>query len=237
MIIIIYAVIGPTGVGKTTLSIKLAKNLNAEIINCDSMQIYKELNIGTAKITDEEMEGVKHHMLSIKSINDTYNCFLYQQDARRILDKLLSLRKNVVLVGGTGLYLKALLYDYDFKSKTSKKVYDFKLICLTKERQLLYEMIDKRVDIMMDKGLLEEVYALYKTNKNNRIFKTAIGYKEFIPLFENKQTLDEVKEKIKQASRNYAKRQFTFFKHQFSDVIYFDTSKISMDDIIKEIIS
>ena len=121
MIIIIYAVIGPTGVGKTTLSIKLAKNLNAEIINCDSMQIYKELNIGTAKITDEEMEGVKHHMLSIKSINDTYNCFLYQQDARRILDKLLSLGKNVVLVGGTGLYLKALLYDYDFKSKTSKK--------------------------------------------------------------------------------------------------------------------
>ena len=89
---------------------------------------------------------------------------------------------------------------------------------------------------MMDQGLLEEVYNLYKTNKDNRIFKTAIGYKEFIPYFSKKQTLDEVKEKIKQASRNYAKRQFTFFKHQFNDVMYFDTSKINMDDIIKEII-
>ena len=110
----IYVITGPTGVGKTNLSIKLAKKLNASIINCDSMQIYKELNIGTAKIKEEEMQGIKHYLINTKSVFDDYNVCAYQKDARKILNELIKENKNVLIVGGTGLYLKALLYDYKF---------------------------------------------------------------------------------------------------------------------------
>ena len=117
----IIAIVGPTGVGKTNLSIELAKRYNAEIISCDSMQIYKKMNIGTAKITKNEMQNIKHHLIDIKDVSEDYSVFDYQKDARLILNKLLKENKNVVIVGGTGLYLKALLYNYDFKLNNNER--------------------------------------------------------------------------------------------------------------------
>jgi len=121
--IMIIAVVGPTGVGKTKMSIELAKKYNAEIINADSTQIYKEINIGTAKVTEEESEGIKHHLIDICSLNDTYTVYDYQIDARRVIEELKKEGKNIVIVGGSGLYLSALLYDYKFNKESN--VYDF----------------------------------------------------------------------------------------------------------------
>lgn len=117
----IIVIVGPTGVGKTKLSLALAHKLNAEIINADAMQIYKEMNIGTAKI--KNTEGIKHHLLSIKSVNENYSVFDYQKDARKILDDLIK-DKNIIIVGGTGLYIKALLYDYKFDIESTNNKYD-----------------------------------------------------------------------------------------------------------------
>lgn len=233
----IYAIIGPTGVGKTALSIDLAKKINAEVINCDSMQIYKELNIGTAKITNEEMQGIKHHMINIKSINCDYNLYDYQKDARDILNKLLKQNKNVVVVGGTGLYLKGLLYDYKFNDEETKndKLYDFKLIGLTRDRKKLYDIIDNRVDEMIEKGLISEAKALYDNYKSSRVLNAAIGYKEFFPYFEGLITKEEAIEEIKKSSRHYAKRQYTFFNNQFSDINWFNVDDVSINYIINKI--
>ena len=117
----IIAIVGPTGVGKTKMSISLAKKYNAEIISVDSMQIYKKMNIGTSKVTKEEMDGIVHHMIDIKNPEEDYSVFDYQKDARGVLDKLISEGKNVIIVGGTGLYLKALLYNYEFKENNNRK--------------------------------------------------------------------------------------------------------------------
>ena len=233
----IYCIIGPTGVGKTKLSVMLAKKLNAEIINCDSMQVYKELNIGVAKATKEEQEGIKHHLLSIKSVNEDYSVFEYQKDARKLIDKFIEEKKDVIVVGGTGLYLKALLYDYTFdeKNNKNKKLYDFKLIGLTRDRKILYENIDKRVDIMVKNGLLEEVKYLYDKNIRTRAINTAIGYKELYEYFDNNISLEDALDKIKQSSRRYAKRQYTFFNNQFDNIKYYDIDKISFDDIVLDI--
>ncbi len=119
----IVVIIGPTGVGKTKLSVELAKKLNAEIINCDSMQVYRGLDIGTAKVTEEEKDGVKHHLLDIVDVNDIYTVYDYQQDCRKIIDKLQKENKNIIIVGGTGLYVKAALYDYRFDKEEEKKSY------------------------------------------------------------------------------------------------------------------
>lgn len=119
----IIVIVGPTGVGKTKLSIELAKKLNAEIINADSMQVYKELNIGTAKITDEEKEKIPHYLFDIVKPTDMYTVYDYQKDARKVIDNILSRGKRVIIVGGTGLYIKALLYDYEFQAEN--KTYDF----------------------------------------------------------------------------------------------------------------
>ncbi len=119
----IIVICGPTGVGKTKMSISLAKYYNAEIINADSMQIYKELDIGTAKIREEEKDSIPHHLLNIKDVSEDYSVYDYQIDARGILNKLISENKNVVIVGGTGLYIKALLYDYVFEKENNKLEY------------------------------------------------------------------------------------------------------------------
>lgn len=118
----IIVIIGPTGVGKTKLSLSLAHSLNTEIINADAMQIYKEMNIGTAKIIDTE--GIKHHLLGIKSVLNPYSVYEYQKDGRDILDKFINLNKDVIIVGGTGLYIKALLYDYRFNEENVLNNYD-----------------------------------------------------------------------------------------------------------------
>lgn len=118
----IIVIVGPTGVGKTSLSLSLAKNYNAEIINIDAMQIYKEMNIGTAKIMDTK--GIPHHLLSIRSVSEPYSVYEYQKDARKILDEFIKNNKNVIIVGGSGLYVKALLYDYKFDVENDNNQYD-----------------------------------------------------------------------------------------------------------------
>jgi len=260
----IIVITGPTAVGKTNISIKLAKQLNAEIINADSMQIYKELNIGVAKIQESEMDNIKHHMLNIKSIKDNYSVFDYQKDARIILENNIKNNKNTIIVGGTGLYIKALLYNYEFEENkndsqflelSNKEIYDkinnvidvdinnrrrlvrtlnklnsnhsfvnkenellYKniiFIGINMDRDKLYENINKRVDIMFENNLLEE-FENFK-NINSRILKTAIGYKElYLDL-----SLEEKKELIKKNTRNYAKRQLTWFKNKM-DLKWFD---------------
>ena len=120
----IIVIVGPTAVGKTKLSIELAKRFNAEIINGDSMQVYKELNIGTAKPTEEEKEGVIHHLFDVVDVKTNYTVFEYQKDCRSKIEEILSIGKNVVIVGGTGLYIKASLYDYKFTEGTTYNTYD-----------------------------------------------------------------------------------------------------------------
>ena len=120
----ILVIVGPTGVGKTKLSIELAKRLNAEIINADSMQIYKDLNIGTAKIKEEEKENIPHHLFDIKAVEEMYTIYDYQKDARNKIEEIKSRGKNVIFVGGSGLYLKAALYDYNFKEEKEQKEYE-----------------------------------------------------------------------------------------------------------------
>lgn len=284
----IIAIVGPTGIGKTTLSIGLAKYYNAEIINFDAMQVYKKMDIGTAKVTKEEMDGVVHHLLSYVDVNTNYSVYDYQKDARNLIDKLLKEKKNIIMVGGTGLYLKATLYDYRFseekdstnydelsteellkriskynyipKDKNNRRrlvrelkklennididnngnklLYDVKIIGLTTDRETLYDRINKRVDIMVENGLVDEVNSLKELFTTSKALKTAIGYKEFIPYFNSELTLDEVINKIKQNSRHYAKRQYTFFNNQLpvtwyqSDFTNFDnTVKMVIDDL------
>ena len=281
----IIAIVGPTGVGKTKMSISLAKKYNAEIISVDSMQIYKKMNIGTSKVTKEEMDGVVHHMIDIKNPEEDYSVFDYQKDARGVLDKLISENKNVIIVGGTGLYLKALLYNYEFKENNNRKdfsrytneelydmvknidpiskihvnnrqrlesflnnhknndkivsdkcIYDAKIIGLTTNRDSLYEAINDRVDKMVSDGLIDEARYFYDNNINSKAIKTAIGYKELYLYFDNKISLDDAIELIKKKSRNYAKRQYTWFNNQMN-VKWFNIDKNDFDNTIKSVVS
>lgn len=281
----IIAIVGPTGVGKTKMSISLAKKYNAEIISVDSMQIYKKMDIGTAKVTKEEMDGVVHHMIDIKNPEEDYSVFDYQKDARGVLDKLISEGKNVIIVGGTGLYLKALLYNYEFKENNNRKdfsgytnqelydmvknidkvskihvnnrqrlesflnnhenndkivsdkcIYDAKIIGLTTNRDSLYEAINDRVDKMVSDGLIDEARYFYDNNINSKAIKTAIGYKELYLYFDNKISLDDAIELIKKKSRNYAKRQYTWFNNQMN-VKWFNIDKNDFDNTIKSVVS
>lgn len=228
----IYVVVGPTGVGKTKLSIMLAKKLDAVVFNADSMQVYKELNIGTAKIKKEEMEGVPHYLFDIVSISDEFNAFKYQQMGRQLLDKFND--KNIVIVGGTGLYIKALLYDYTFdeNENRNKKLYDFKIIGLTRNRTHLYQIINDRVDQMISNGLIEEAKSLFIKNYDKRALNTAIGYKEIFSYFKGDLSKEEAIEKIKQNSRHYAKRQYTFFNNQFDNIKWYNVDDISLKTIV-----
>lgn len=281
----IIAIVGPTGVGKTKMSVSLAKRYNAEIISCDSMQIYRKMDIGTAKVTEEEKENIVHHMIDIKDVQDDYSVYDYQKDARNILDNLIKKNKNVVIVGGTGLYLKALLYNYEFREngekndytkfsndelydmvlkidkdtkihknnrqrlesylnnhKTNDKVvsnkllYDVKIIGLTRPRNELYDAINSRVDKMIYDGLLDEARYFYNNNIHSKAINTAIAYKELYPYFEGKSSLEDCINLIKQRSRNYAKRQYTFFNHQLN-VKWFNVDVNNFEKTISNVIS
>ena len=281
----IIVIVGPTGVGKTKLSIELAKKLDAEIINGDSVAIYKNLDIGSAKPTVEERENIPHHLIDIKNVEEDYSVFDYQKDVRKLIDDITSRNKRVIIVGGTGLYIKAALYDYDFDEGTTyneyndlsneqilnklkeytddidihinnrkrlirllnkyenneeitnnkdNKLYPIKVIGLTTSRDYLYERINKRVDIMLENGLLEEVTSLKDRYKNSRILNSGIGYKEFYDYFFNNKELNDVVEQIKLDSRRYAKRQYTFFKHQF-ETNWFDVNFNDFNKTIEEV--
>ena len=282
----IIVIVGPTGVGKTRLSIELAKKLDASVINADAVSIYKDANIGSAKITKEEMENITHHMIDVASLDKYYTVRDYQRDARNILDKLIEEDKNVIIVGGSGLFTKALLYDYKFEDEEEdnisydnltneelkqkvdeiyidnnihvnnrkrlerflshyektgniikstlekdKPIYDFTIIGLTADRKLLYEHINKRVDEMISKGLIDEVKKL----KDYKKIKDIIGYKEIIKYLDNEITKEEAIEEIKKNTRKYAKRQYTWYNTQMKDVVWFETNYNDFDKTIKKI--
>ena len=285
----VICIVGPTGVGKTKLSIELAKKLNGEIINADSTQVYKDMDIATAKVTEEEKEGIFHHLFDIKNIEENYTVFDYQKDCRLKIKEIQDKGKTPILVGGTGLYIKAALYDYKFeeentlneyaeytdeelynkllsidpnteihmnnrkrvvralnyfdntntalssKEKTNRLLYDVIFIGLTTDREILYDRINKRVDIMLENGLLEEAKKIYDTNIRSKAVLTPIGYKELFEYFDNKCTLEESLELIKQRSRKYAKRQYTWNNHQIP-VNWFDVDFNNFDNTVKEVI-
>ena len=280
----IIVITGPTGVGKTKLSVELAKKVDGEIINADSMQVYKGLDIGTAKIKEEEKEGIPHHLFDICDVDRNYTIYDYQKDARRVIEEIKSRGKTPILVGGSGLYIKAALYDYEFieedfhsefeeltneeilneikkdhdtdihvnnrkrlvrelnkikngtknSNKKNDKVYDFNLIGLTTNRDDLYRIIDNRVDKMVEEGLISEVKELYDSNIRTKAIMTGIGYKELYKYFDGECTLEESLNLIKKNSRNFAKRQYTFYNHQM-DVKWFNVNFKDFNKTVNEV--
>ena len=272
-IIILY---GPTGIGKTATSLRLAKQFDAEIISCDSMQIYKYLDIGSAKIMPNDMMGIKHHLIDFVMPNQSFSVYDFVTHCKQAIGEIKSRGKNVVIVGGTGLYIKALVENYNLgeidsssreefnslsndelrkiiedanislkngdahnrtrllryaqlainKSKVTKQLNyeDYTIFGFVCDRQKLYDKINKRVDEMIDKGLVKEAEFIYKSyGENVQCFK-AIGYKELLPYLKGETEIVSCIELIKQHSRNYAKRQFTFM-NQFKNII-----KVNADD-------
>ena len=285
----VIAIVGPTGVGKTRLSVKLAKELNGEIINADSTQVYRGLDIATAKADKKEQEGVVHHLLDIKDVNEDYSVYDFQKDAKEKIKDIKKRGKVPILVGGTGFYIKALLYGYDFekedsydpfdeittrdlyetlvsldpetkihknnrkrivrainyiksfgkpfsaKPKHEVMVYDAIVVGLTTDRKKLYEVINNRVDSMMESGLLKEAKSLYDNNIRTKAVMTPIGYKELFHMYDGVAPLDDVVDLIKKNSRNYAKRQLTWFNNQM-DVKWFNVDYENFNKTIAEVV-
>ena len=288
----VIAIIGPTGVGKTRLSIELAKNFNTEIISGDSIQVYRQLTIGSAKVTEEEKDGIPHHLINILDITDNYSVYDFQKQGRKIIDDLSSVGKIPIICGGTGLYIKSLLYDYEFKeekefdlsvydkytneelyerlkqvdpkscekihvnnrrrvirclsiydnssirksdiidSQQHKLLYDVFLIGLTCDRNIVYDRINKRVDIMMENGLLSEIESLLNyENLFSLQGLRGIGYKEFEPYFKGELSLEACVEDVKKHSRQFAKRQYTWFNNQM-DVRWYNIQEENYMDVL-----
>ncbi|GAE02280.1 tRNA delta(2)-isopentenylpyrophosphate transferase [Clostridium botulinum B str. Osaka05] len=297
---------GPTAVGKTDISIKLAKKLNGEIISADSMQIYKYMDIGSAKITKEEMKGIPHHLIDVVAPHEEFNVSSFKSLAEKCIEDIWNRGKLPIIAGGTGLYINSLIYNYDFTDadrdedyreylirlsedkgkeyvhsllkdidgKSYEKLYpnDLKRVVralevykitgksmseYTKEnekklynipyninyfvlnmnREVLYERINKRVDIMMDKGLIEEVKKLESMGYTPDMQSMkGIGYKEILFYLKGDISLDEAIYLIKKGSRNYAKRQLTWFRKDKRS-IWIDKDKYrSEEEIVDKII-
>lgn len=287
---------GPTAVGKTSLSINLAKRIGGEIISADSMQVYKYMDIGSAKISKEEMDGIPHYLIDVLDPSEDFNVYEFQKMAKDALKKIYANGNIPIVVGGTGFYIQALLYDIDFSEEDNsdirkrledeastlgaevlynrlmekdpdyanslhqnnvKKViraleyielnhklfsehnkeernkpspYDFNYFVLNDERQKLYNNIDKRVDIMFDSGLYDEVLLLYQKGYTKSLNSMqGLGYKELLDHFDGKCTLDEAKEKIKLETRHFAKRQLTWFRRE-KEVCWINKPDFDYDD-------
>ncbi len=275
----VVVICGPTASGKTSLSIELAQKIDGEIISCDSMQIYKDMNIGTAKVTKTEMQGIKHYLIDIISPEERYSVADYKKAAEKAIIEILEKGKTPIIVGGTGLYVDALIYGIEYpniefdekyrkqlenrvetegletlyeeakkidkqavqkissndqkrilrileiyhatgKNKTQQEAesrknevkYDYKVFAINMDREILYNRINKRVDIMMENGLIDEVKQIKKKYNKFPTAMQGLGYKEVVEYLENKISKDEMVEKIKQESRRYAKRQLTWFR-------------------------
>ncbi|MED1508685.1 tRNA (adenosine(37)-N6)-dimethylallyltransferase MiaA [Bacillus proteolyticus] len=285
----VAVIIGPTAVGKTKLSIDLAKALNGEIISGDSMQIYRTMDIGTAKVTKEEMDGIPHYMVDIKDPEESFSVAEFQERVRKHIREITKRGKLPIIVGGTGLYIQSVLFDYQFtddagdatyreqmeklalergveyvhkklqevdpesaerihannvrrviraleifhttgekmsdqlEKQENELLYDVSLIGLTMDREMLYDRINLRVDLMMEQGLLEEVEGLYNRGIRDCQSIQAIGYKEIYGYFENRVSLEEAVSQLKTNSRRYAKRQLTWFRNKM-DVAWFDVT-------------
>ena len=289
---------GPTAVGKTSLSIRLAKETGGEIISADSMQVYRHMDIGSAKITKEEMEGVPHYLVDVLEPEEEFNVVRFQQMAKEAAERIWEKGKIPLVVGGTGFYIQALLYDIDFTEndgdesyrrqleqkasdeegaselyemlkrvdpkaaqeihprnikriiralefyhQTGKKIsehnetqrqkmspYNYAYFVLTDERGRLYERIDRRVDLMMEQGLLDEVRYLKKRGvRKDSTAMQGLGYKELYAYLDGEYPLDEAVRIIKRDTRHFAKRQLTWFKRE-RDVIWADKSVIGQEE-------
>ena len=279
---------GPTASGKSGLAIKLAKKINGEIISPDSMQIYKDMNIGTAKVTEEEMKGITHYMLDIVSPEERYSVSTYKKEAEKAIEEILEKGKIPIIVGGTGLYIESLIYGIEFqdekideqyrkqldtiaeiegleklyceatkidpqamekiskndkkriirvleiyhktgKTKTEQEIesrkteikYNYKSFAITMDRNKLYQRIEKRVDQMIENGLIQEVENIRKKYNKFPTAMQGLGYKEVIEYLENKTTKEEMVEKLKKETRHYAKRQLTWFR-KYKEIIWLD---------------
>ena len=295
----VIVVVGPTSVGKTKMGVELAKIFDGEVISGDSMQIYKGMDIGTAKVTSEEKQGIIHHLVDIKEPTESYSVKEFQEIVREKIQEISSRGKTPIIVGGTGLYIKATLYDYVFsetednhevikekfahlddyqlydylkgidqksalelhphnrqrvlraieiyeqtgqrKSEHLDKqehrcIYDAYFVGLTLDREILYERINHRVDVMRDLGLEEEMNKLYSQglSREHQSMK-AIGYKEWFDYFENHCSKEDVYENIKKHSRQYAKRQYTWFKNQF-DMHWYEVNLECFDETVQQVI-
>lgn len=302
----IIIISGPTGIGKSKVAVELAKKLgNAEIISSDSMQIYKEMSIGTAKVTDEEMSGVKHHMIDEVSIHDSFSVYDYQKKAKKLISDMNERGTIPIIIGGTGLYINSLLYKLDFSSEAEDKElreklnkeaelygkeylynklkeldpeyaeklsvndtfriiraleviyksgnkyseenknfreyndeFDKLIYILQTDRGLLYDRINKRVDKMFVAGLLDEVKEIIKDMSSEEIASNrallAIGYKELISYLQGEITYERAVELIKQKSRNYAKRQLTWFRRE-SEANFIDMNFEDIDQTVNTI--
>ena len=284
--------------GKTDSSIRLAKAVNGEIISADSMQVYKRMDIGSAKIRPEEMEGVTHHLIDVLEPTEEFNIVRFQTMAKAAMEEIYAKGKIPILVGGTGFYIQSLLYDIEFKEEEEansalreqlqqyadefgkealherlkavdpasaeaipagnvKRViralefyethherisdhnaeqaqkespYNYAFFVLTDDRKLLYERIEKRIDIMLQKGLIDEVKALQKEGLDRSfISMQGLGYKEILAYLEGEITLEEAVYILKRDTRHFAKRQITWFKRE-KDVKWLDKSVFAHDD-------
>ncbi|MBR4377707.1 MAG: tRNA (adenosine(37)-N6)-dimethylallyltransferase MiaA [Bacilli bacterium] len=282
----IIVITGPTCMGKSETALEVAKVFNAEVVNGDAFQCYKEMDIGVAKPPKEYFSIVPHHLFSFVDIDRDYSIANYQKDLRKAVDEILSRGKNVVIVGGSGLYIRSALYDYEFsqdpdvdmskyekmnneelhkelenidpeqakiihknnrkrvlraieiylgqgrtktdliESQEHKLVYDAKFFVRNMDRKVLYSLIDKRVDKMIEQGLLSEVKSIFEKYGEGCKALQAIGYKELIPVLKDEYSLDTGIELVKKNSRNYAKRQVTYIKHQFPVVFYENTQDL-----------
>lgn len=284
----ILVVLGPTAVGKSDIGVKLAKKIHGEIISADSVQIYRGLDIGSAKITEKEMDGIVHYGIDLLAPTSEFSVFEFVEYTRNKIDEILARGKMPIIVGGTGLYIRALLGGYTFgnaqknedyraeletkdvdelysmllkinpnvdvdrhnKKRLIRKLeiakfgkepesegtnYDAFIINLSMDREKLYERINSRVDIMINSGLIDEVKNLVnKGAKRDSQSMQAIGYKEVIAYLEGEYDYNRMVEMIKQHSRNYAKRQMTFFRSVKEARIY-EVGKATLDNMIKDI--
>ena len=275
----VIVIAGPTASGKTALSIELAKKIDGEIVSADSMQIYKDMDIGTAKVTNEEMQGINHHLIDFVNPDERYSVADYKKDAKKAIKEILKKGKVPIIVGGTGLYINSLIYEIDYneieqdlkyreelentveekglnylykraveidsqamekisindkkrimrvleiyhstgKTKTQLEKesrlnpveYDYKIFAIDMDRSVLYDRINRRVDIMIENGLIDEVKYILKKYENFPTAMQGLGYKEVVEYLNNILTKEEMIEKIKQESRRYAKRQLTWFR-------------------------
>ena len=275
----VIVICGPTASGKTALSIELAKRINGEIISSDSMQIYKYMDIGTAKTTQEEMQGIKHYLLDFVEPSQRYSVAEFKKDAEKAIEEILQKGKTPIIVGGTGLYVDSLIYGIEYqtiefdeqyrkqleervekegletlyneakkidpqaiekislndkkrilrileiykatgKNKTEQEIesrkngvkYDYKVFAINMDREKLYERINKRVDIMIENGLIEEVEKLLEKYKEFPTAMQGLGYKEVVEYLQGKVSEEEMIENIKRETRRYAKRQLTWFR-------------------------
>lgn len=282
----VLVIVGPTAVGKTSLSIKLAKKLNGEVISGDSMQVYRKLDIGTAKITNDEMDGIPHHLIDILDVNEEYSASEFVKSANSLIEEITKRNKLPIIVGGTGFYIQALLdglvlggeFDSDqayrdklhqfsidngskvlwdklndidpkaadkipesnerriiralevyhhtgelFSEQSNKEVtLDSYVIALNTDRQVLYDRINQRVDLMIENGLIDEAKWLWNQPNDDLPALKGIGYREFSGYFDNQKDLNSVVDSIKQDSRHYAKRQLTWFRNKMN-VTWYDT--------------